>query len=103
MSIREAATVIVATVVAFAAILGGAFYPGPRVVVGALMAVCTRLGGRVCGGEARHRRNGWLLDSSGGESCGRSGGLPTPLAAREVVTVWVVTWGLWLVARRAGE
>ena len=39
MTVREGSVVIVSSVVALAAILGGAFYPGPRVVIGVLLAV----------------------------------------------------------------
>ena len=37
--IRDAPVVFLSTVVALAAILGGAFYPGPRVVIGVLLAL----------------------------------------------------------------
>jgi hypothetical protein len=102
MSAREATTVIAAAVVAFAAILGGAFFPGPRVVVGVLLAVT--LG---CAAAATRDRLGtedWTL--FGFIVWGVVAALVAAsalLAAREVIVVWIVTWGLWLIARRAGE
>ena len=39
MSVREASVVLAVSLVAMAAILGGAFFPGPRIVVGGLLAV----------------------------------------------------------------
>ena len=44
MSIREVVAVTAVSVVAVAAILGGAFFPGPRMVIGGLLAVVLGLG-----------------------------------------------------------
>lgn len=102
MSIREATTVMAAAVVAIAAILGGAFYPGPRVVVGILMAVT--LGWAATFIERRIDTEEWSV--FGFIVWGVVAAVvaaSAPLAAREAVAVWIVTWMLWLTARRAGE
>ena len=102
MTIREGAVVILTSVVGLAAILGGAFYPGPRVAIGVLLAVAL--------GWAVAVRRGQLLSEEwvglgfvvwGVVSAALAAA--APLAAREAITVWIVTWGLWLVARRAPE
>jgi O-antigen ligase len=90
------------TVVALAAVLGGAFYPGPRIVIGVLIAVIlgwsamTARGGLCAEEWAFLAFVGWGVAAAVGSSS-------TPLAARETVAVWFVAWGLWLFARRAGE
>ena len=100
MTIRETSVVIASSVVALAAILGGAFYPGPRIVIGVLLAVVL--------GWAVAVRRGQLMS----EECVALGfvvwgvvsaalAAAAPLAAREAITVWMVAWGLWIVARRA--
>jgi len=102
MNVRETSVVIASSVVALAAILGGAFYPGPRIVIGVLLAVVL--------GWAVAVRRGQLMS----EECVALGfvvwgvvsaalAAAAPLAAREAVTVWMVAWGLWIVARRARE
>ncbi len=100
MTTRDASVVIVSSVVALAAILGGAFYPGPRVVIGVLLAVGLGL-------AVALRRGHLALEESAAFAFVLWGvvsaiaAAATPLGAREAVTVWMVTWGLWLVARRA--
>lgn len=100
--IREAPVVIVSSVVALAAILGGAFYPGPRVVIGVLLAVAFGWAMTVRRGQVFPEE--WL--ALGFVVWGVVSAVvaaAAPLAAREAITVWIVTCGLWLVARRAGE
>jgi hypothetical protein len=102
MSVREASTVFAAAVVALTAILGGAFYPGPRVAVGMLMAVtlglaATSIGRRL--GAEEWSVFGFIVWGIVAAVVAAS----APLAAREVVAVWIVTWALWLIARRTGE
>ena len=99
MTVREDSALIVTAVVALAAILGGAFYPGPRVVVGVLLAVALAWAVTVIRGPLLPEE--WL--ALGFVIWGVVAGVvanAAPLAAREAVTVWLVTWGLWLVARR---
>ena len=100
MTIREGSVVIVSSVVALAAILGGAFYPGPRVVIGVLLAaalgwaVAVRRGQLVSEESVALGFVAWGVVSAALAAA-------APLAAREAVTVWIVAWGLWIVARRA--
>jgi len=102
MSYREASVVSAVLVVASAAILGGAFYPGPRVVVGVLMAVM--LGWTVAAMRRGLAAEEWTVFGFIAWSVVAAVvAASAPLAAREVVAVWIVTWGLWLIARRAGE
>jgi hypothetical protein len=102
MTIREGSVVIVSSVVALAAILGGAFYPGPRVVIGVLLAVA--LGWAVAVRRGQLVSEEWVaLGFVVWGILSAAVAAAAPLAAREAVTVWMVTWGLWLVARRAPE
>ncbi len=102
MALRDAAVVSAAAAVAVAAILGGAFFPGPRVVVGSLMAMT--LGWAVASARGRLAPDEWAL--IGFIVWGIVAAAVTasaPLAAREVIAVWFVCLVLWLVARRSGE
>ena len=102
MTIREASVVIVTSVVALAAVLGGAFYPGPRVVIGVLLAVA--LGWAVAVRRGQLLQEEWVaLGFVVWGVVSAALAAAAPLGAREAVTVWMVTWGLWLVARRARE
>ena len=102
MTIREASVVSVTSVVALAAVLGGAFYPGPRVVIGVLLAVA--LGWAVAVRRGQLLQEEWVaLGFVVWGVVSAAVAAAAPLGAREAVTVWMVTWGLWLVARRAGE
>jgi len=88
-------------VVAVAAILGGAFEPGPRLVVGGLLAIVLAV---VAGAwRGRLAPEEWALAAFiawGVVAATIAGG--APLAAREVLTTWVVAWILWAAARRTG-
>jgi hypothetical protein len=100
MTVREASALIVSAVVALAAILGGAFYPGPRVVVGVLLAAA--LGWAMTAMREPLLPEEWV--ALGFVLWGVVSAVvvaAAPLSAREAITVWLVTWGLWLVARRA--
>jgi O-antigen ligase len=102
MTIREASVVIASSVVALAAILGGAFFPGPRVLIGVLLAAA--LGWAVVVRRGQLVSEEWV--ALGFVLWGIVSAMvaaAAPLGAREAVTVWIVTWGLWLVARRARE
>lgn len=102
MAPREVPLVAATLVIALAAVLGGAFYPGPRIVIGVLIAVTL--------GWSAAAARGWLcaeewavLAFVGWGVAAAVGSASTPLAARETVVVWFIAWGLWLFARRAGE
>jgi cytochrome c-type biogenesis protein CcmH/NrfG len=102
MTIRDACVVTVSSVVVVAAILGGAFYPGPRIVVGMLLAVT--LGWAIAVMRGRLTAEEWMAFGFvvwGVVSAAVAA--TAPLAARETVVVWIVACGLWLVARRAAE
>ncbi|MBD3870209.1 MAG: hypothetical protein IFJ97_02480, partial [Acidobacteria bacterium] len=100
MTIREGSVVIVSSVVALAAILGGAFYPGPRVVIGVLLAAA--LGWAVAVRRGQLVSEEWVaLGFVAWGVVSAALAAAAPLAAREAVTVWIVAWGLWIVARRA--
>jgi len=102
MTIREGSVVAAASMVALAAILGGAFYPGPRVVIGVLLAVS--LGWSVAVRRGQLVSEEWVaLGFVVWGVVSAALAAAAPLAAREAVTVWMVTWGLWIVARRARE
>ena len=99
MTIREASVMIVSSVVALAAILGGAFYPGPRLVIGVLLAAA--LGWAVAVRRGQLVSEEWVaLGFVAWGVVSAAVAAAAPLSAREAVTVWMVTWGLWLVARR---
>jgi len=106
MKSADAAFLTVVTAVAAAAILGGAFYPGQRIVVGLAFAVGLGLG--VLSGIGRLAVEERVLFGF------LAWGVVTvvvassaPLAGREVLTTWLVASMVWLVARRvrprAGE
>jgi cytochrome c-type biogenesis protein CcmH/NrfG len=98
----DAAVVTAASAVAAAAILGGAFDPGPRLVVGALLAVA--LASAAGFAPVRLVAEEWVL--FGLIIWGAVAAVvvaSSPLAAREVLVVWVVAWGLWVSARRVGK
>jgi hypothetical protein len=102
MTIREASIVMAASVVALAAIFGGAFYPGPRIVIGVMLAV--GLGWAVAAMRGQPVSEEWVAFGFIAWGVVSAAVAATvSLGAREAITVWVVTWGLWLVARRARE
>jgi len=99
MTIREAPVLLAAAVVVIAAILGGAFYPGPRIVVGVLLA-CS-LGWAIVGLRGRPMAEEFLAIGfivSGVVSA--MAAATVPLAAREAITVWIVAGSLFFIARR---
>jgi putative inorganic carbon (HCO3(-)) transporter len=101
MKSADAACLMVVTAVAAAAILGGAFYPGPRIAVGLAFAV--GLGLAALSGIGRMAIEervlfaflGWAVVTVVVASS-------APLAGREVLTTWIVASMIWLVARRVG-
>lgn len=88
-----------ALAVVFVAVLGGGFWPGQRLLVGAAMVVVVALA--VC------RRQGtpdlveasWLMVPVWGAVSAIVVG-SAPLAAKEAVTTWLIALALWAVARR---
>jgi len=98
----DAAGVMAAAVVGLAAVLGGAFYPGPRMVVGGCFAVT--LAAAVYWRRDRLRTEEWALVVFLGWSVVAGVVARTaPLAAREVLTVWLAAFLLWMTTRRANE
>ena len=102
MSAREAWAVMTAAVVVLAAILGGAFYPGQRIVVGVLLVCSLGVGVVVSWGRIRPEE-GLALAFIACAVVSAIGASAAPLAAREAVAVWVVAGGLFFVARRLAE
>ena len=98
----DGVTVGGAGTVAIAAVLGGAFFPGQRLVIGVLLAILLGwFGSRRWGMPlASEEWAGLALVGWGAVSAVVVG--MSPLAAREVVTGWLVGWCLWVAARRAG-
>ncbi len=91
-----------AMVVAVAAILGGAFLPGPRLIVGVLASVVIFVS--VMTWRERLEVEEWLvLVFIAWGACSAVVSMNSPLAAREAVASWVIAWSLWLFARRATE
>jgi len=96
----DTAGVLAVVAVAVAAILGGAFYPGPRMVVGVCFVVT--LAAAVYWRRDRLRTEEWavvvfLVWSVLAGVLART----APLAAREVLTVWLAAFLLWMTTRRA--
>jgi hypothetical protein len=102
MSTRELWVVIAAAVVVIAAILGGAFYPGPRILIGILL-VCS-LGVGIAGAWGRITpEEGLTLGFIACAALSAVVASTAPLAAREAVAVWIVAGGLFFVARRVAS
>ena len=100
MTIRNGSVSIASLVVAMAAILGGAFYPGPRVVIGCFLAIA--LGWSVAVMRGQLAPEEWVaLGFVVWGVVSAALAAAAPLAAREAIAVWMVAWGLWLAARRA--
>jgi O-antigen ligase len=98
----EVSVVAVTAVVAMATALGGAFDPGPRVVVGVLLAAV--LAASSFSLRARPAPEEWaLIAFLGWGVISAVAANAYPLAAREVLTTWVVAGCLWIAARRVGE
>ena len=98
----DAVGVLAVAVVGLAAVLGGAFYPGPRMVVGGCLAVT--LAAAVYWRRNRLQTEEWavvvfLAWSVSAGVLART----APLAAREVLTVWLATFLLWITARRINQ
>jgi hypothetical protein len=98
---QELVGTALAAVVSLTAVIGGFFYPLPRVVIGVVMVL---LAGAVILLLHRLRSEEWML-------------LPPliwgivsallvasmPLRAKEILSAWLITWLLWLTARRLHE
>lgn len=102
MAFREIPVGASALVVALAAVLGGAYYPGPRIVIGGLMAVT--LGSAAATVRGRLRPEEWaFLGFVVWGLVAAAAAASAPLAARETLAVWLIAWGLWLFSRRVNE
>ena len=100
MTLRDVAVVATTTVVVTAAILGGAFFPEPRIVVGVLLA-CS-LGAAIGSTSDRPAPEEWIsLGLVFWAVAAAIAAAAAPLAARETLTVWLVAGSLFFVARRA--
>ncbi len=102
MKTADAAVIGASAVVGLAAVFGGAFVPGPRLIVGILLTVVLAMTAFSCGGPLVPEE--WVmvgLITWGTITAIAVGG--APLAAREVLTAWVVAWVLWTTARRSGR
>ena len=100
MRLTDATSVLAVAVVAVAAIFGGAFYPGPRMVVG--LSFAATLAAAVYWRRDRLRIEEWavvvfLVWSVSAGILART----APLAVREVLTVWLAAFLLWMTTRRA--
>jgi len=98
----DATGVLAVVVVAVAAILGGAFYPGPRMAVGLSFAVT--LAAAVYWRRDRLRTEEWavvvfMVWSVLAGVLART----APLAAREALTVWLAAFLLWMTTRRINQ
>ncbi len=102
MRLVDAVGVLVVAVVGLAAVLGGAFYPGPRIAVGACLAVT--LAAAVYWQRDRLQTEEWAVVVFLGWSVAAAVVARTaPLAAREVLTVWLAAFLLWVAARRINQ
>jgi O-antigen ligase len=99
MTSRDAAVMTAAAVAVVAAILGGAFYPGPRVLVGVLLA-CSVAWAVVVLWDRITPEETILLGFIVWAILSAIVAGSAPLAARETVAVWIVAFGLLFVARR---
>lgn len=101
MKSADAACLTVVAAVAAAAILGGAFYPGPRIAVGLAFAVGLGLAALSSFGALVVEERvliGFLAWGVVTAVVAPS----APLAGREVLATWFVTSVVWIIARRAG-
>jgi hypothetical protein len=102
MSLREVHVVATTAAVAIAVVLGGAFFPGPRIVAGVLIAFTLGLAAAIAWGRLRAEEWAFLAFIAWGIADAVVIA-SAPLVARETVVVWLIAWGLWLSGRRASE
>jgi len=97
----DPAVVAAAAVVGLAAVLGGAFYPEPRFVIGCLFALV--LGWAAARMRGRLRLEELLMLAVIGWGAGAAVVLRVaPLSAKVALTAWLVAVVLWVITRRAG-
>jgi len=102
VKVADLSIVVASAVVALAAVLGGAFYPGPRVVVGLLLAVTLAVVAASL--TARLAADEWaLLAFLAWGVFAAAAARGAPLAAREVLATWAIAWCLWVAARRVDQ
>ncbi len=99
--IAEGVAVGSAVAVTVAAVLGGAFFPGPRLVIGVLLALLLGLFGSQQWRQSLAPFEWALLAMVGWGVVSATVVGMSPLASKEVLTGWVVAWCLWIAARRA--
>ena len=101
---RTADTAVVAAsgVVGLAAVLGGAFDPGSRLVVGILLTVVLAIAVYSWGEHPAPEEWAVLGAMTWGVIASIVVG-GAPLVAREVLATWLVAFILWTTARRSGR
>lgn len=96
----DAAAAGAALFVVLATALGGAFWPGQRLVVGlALVGLWTVAAWRWTGGP--DRVEAWFAALLGWSVLSALWVGAAPLKSKETITTWVVAFALWAIARRA--
>ena len=102
MKSTKAAVIAGSVVVGLAAVLGGAFDPGPRLVVGILLTAVLAIAVYSWGERPAPEEWAVLGVLTWGVIASIVGG-GAPLAAREVLATWFVAFVLWATARRSGR
>lgn len=97
----ESLGIAAAGVVAVSALLGGAFSPEPRFAIGVALAAIAAW--CVAGWTGSHEWEEWLaLGVIAWTSLAALVQWSHPLAAKEMVTAWLIAWLLFVAARRVG-
>lgn len=95
-------TAVLVGLVGVAAVTGGAFVPGPRTVLTALVGVALGAAAVLRPWPLRGEDVGLMAAVGWGVVVAAVRGLE-PLAAKEVLTAWLVAWAMWAVVRSVGE
>jgi hypothetical protein len=95
----EYAVIAAALTVVSAAVLGGAFLPTPRLVIGVLFA-CVWLIAALEWTARPARDEGLALGLIGWGVLSAAWVGAAPLASKETLTTWSIAWALWVVTRR---
>jgi len=90
-----------ALTVAVATVLGGAFFPGPRIVVGLLLVMLFWCFGSQRSPLALTSFEWALLALVAWGAISATVVWTSPLLSKEVVAGWLVAWCLWVAARRS--
>ncbi len=98
----EIAAPAAAIAVVVTALLGGAFSPGARLVVGLVLIVVWVVAGMTCAGRLDRIEWGMALLLAWGVVSAATVGA-APLASKEALTTWLIACTLWGASRRTGE